>query len=489
MKTICKLFLFFGVVVAMSSCSNLDESAYIPQPTDELLIYNEPFTTGMGRFIEKSVTGDQKWTFHSNGYAIVTGFVSSVNHANEDWLISPEIDLTNVAAAHLRFDHVARYFANVGSEATVLITDNYLPDSLPGKSTWKQLTYKPFFDPGNWDFLTTEQISLTEFANKKVRIAFRYISTSTKAGTWEIKNFNVFKGEAVVDNVKRGIESLPFTVAEASRNQGSSAWVSGYVIGYVWSGNMTNYILGADTCTQVTNILIADTTANTFIAKTMAVQLPSGVIRNALNLQNVANRSLLGKKIVVFGSLEAYFSAPGVRNVSYAVLPDGNAVGIKPVEPIYTESFASNRRGDFEVLNVVLPTGFTSVWNPSATFGIVATGFRNPTSHDAEGWLISPEIDLTNQLTAKMRFDHALNFATVANIRNEMRLFISTNNGTDWTQLTIPVYPAGTNWTAISSGEINLASYIGTKIKVAFVYNSTRARAATWQIRNFVVYK
>ena len=185
--------------ISLSACSNLDESIAIIKPIQNNTIYSETFASSLGGFISKSVTGDQVWAENSNGYVMISGYVNSVNVANEDWLISPEIDLTTVGASHLTFEHCARYFADVSNEATIWVAEGYKSDSLPKSVTWTQLKTSAFSDPGSWVFNTSGQVSLTAYAGKKIRIAFKYISTATKAGTWEMKNFSVEKGEATVD--------------------------------------------------------------------------------------------------------------------------------------------------------------------------------------------------------------------------------------------------------------------------------------------------
>ena len=50
-----------------------------------------------------------------------------------------------------------------------------------------------------------------------------------------------------------------------------------------------------------------------------------------------------------------------------------------------------------------------------------------------------------------------------------------------------PAYPKSLGWTFVSSGEISLASFAGGKIKVAFKYSSTEAKAGTWEVKNVLV--
>ena len=497
------------LIVGMSfvACSNLDESVAI-KPIADNTIYFETFASTIGQFTTKSVLGTQVWTESANSYIGMSGYVIStkVNYANEDWLISPEITLTNDTAFNLSFDYVAHLMGNVSTECTVWVSENYVTDSLPSSAIWTQLSLNLISDPGNYVFTSTGEISLNAFSGKNVRIGIKYLSTASKAGTLEVKNFLIKRGSAIVKTGNNGSEESPFTVAESMLYQtGTNAWVKGYVVGYLWSGTQTNYIFGADTCTQATNILLADTNSvtNLYIAKSLPIQLVSGVVRTGLNLP--ANKAILGKKVTLYGALTSYFSVPGLKTVSFYKYVDNInnkdttiTGGTKPIKSIFSETFASSSQGSFTVQNVVLPTGINSVWLPTATFGMTASAYlkSNSTNYPSESWLISPAIDLSKAVTATLTFEHALNYVkTTANIHSYISVWISSDyqsgapNTANWTQLTIPNYPPGSNFTFIPSGNIDISAMVHKSgIRIAFKYTSISGDAATWEVKSVLVY-
>ena len=137
-----------------------------------------------------AMSGSEVWVYNSTyKCAYMTGFVSNQNRANEDWLISPQIDLTGKVSPALSFDHVVRYAGVPADEATVWVSENYT-SGLPSTATWTKLP-TAFTNAASWDFYNSGDISLSAYANKKIRIAIKYVSTATKAGTWEMKNFIV----------------------------------------------------------------------------------------------------------------------------------------------------------------------------------------------------------------------------------------------------------------------------------------------------------
>lgn len=484
------LFTFLALVMALSACSNFDETIVAVNPTGEQVILFETFANDLGKFTTQSVTGNQVWAFSTSGYALISGFVSPANFANEDWLISPDIDLTTVTAAHFSFDHVARYFGNAETEATIWVSENYNnTDSLPRSATWTQIPTTTFVDPGSWPNVlpSTGQISLTAYAGKKIKIALKYISTATKAGTWELKNFLVERGEAVNIVGNSGKEAAPFTVSEAVKNLGSAKYVKGYVVGYVWSGRANSTFFNVDTCTQVANLIISDSFTDVYISKCLVVQLPVGVVRDSLNLKNWKSK-LFGKEIIVYGTLgTSTLGLSEMSNTSYFVLPSGSTGGVKPVEPILSETFATSF-GLFTKVSVLGDQGWGISFG-SATM----TGFVSSVNNANEDWLISPQIDLTDITAAKLSFDHVIRYCTNPVIDGTIWVsedYVSglPSTGT-WIQLPTSVFKDPNSWTFSNIGPISLAPYANKKIKFAFKYLSTTTKAGTWEIKNVSVLK
>ena len=128
-----------------------------------------------------SVTGDQVWE-GSNYGAKMTGFVSGNRNPNEDWLISSDIDLSSFPNATLETTQIFNYGDPSGF--TVLISTDYTDDILA--ATWDviQLTNVP--DGTSWDAVLSEAYSLSDYNGETINIAFKYISTDSNAGTYEI---------------------------------------------------------------------------------------------------------------------------------------------------------------------------------------------------------------------------------------------------------------------------------------------------------------
>lgn len=162
-------------------------------------ILNETFTEDLGDFTAFSVKGDQVWawsSYNGDGFAKISGY-SGGNLVNEDWLISPAMDMTKRKAVQFTFDHTHKYgVENFASQMTAWVTDKYVAGSIPDTTNWKKLSFT-YQLSSTYTFGSSGPISLNEYAGKSnVRVAFRYESNTTEsAPTWEVQNVMVIEPE------------------------------------------------------------------------------------------------------------------------------------------------------------------------------------------------------------------------------------------------------------------------------------------------------
>ncbi len=157
--------------------------------TCENIAFSETFVSDLGGFIPYSVNGTQAWRWSVYG-AFMSGFESSVRNENEDWLISPAFNLSGMQSATLTFDH-ALNFSTIESDHTLWISSDY-QEGNPNTATWTQLAI-PVMPSGNsWTFVNSGSIHIPQqFLTDNTRFAFKYLSTTGTAGTWEIKNLGL----------------------------------------------------------------------------------------------------------------------------------------------------------------------------------------------------------------------------------------------------------------------------------------------------------
>ena len=160
--------------------------------------FNQTLTSqaSFNTFSAYSVEGAQVWHFdsqHSNYGAQMSGFDGNTSYANEDWFISPEIDLSESNTPVLTFEHTRGPAGsiNVGVNEgyyTVWVTNDYTSGQNPNEVQWMELTGVVHTTTG-WAWVGSGRLTIPEvFKTTTCRIAFKYLSIDGASATWEIKN-------------------------------------------------------------------------------------------------------------------------------------------------------------------------------------------------------------------------------------------------------------------------------------------------------------
>ena len=170
------------------------------QPGGETVVFEESFATGQGSFTidNKQLPngeGSFVWnlgSFNDDKFMKASAYIGGTKYASESWLVSPLVDLSQATTATLTFDHAHNYAGTAEEEFTLWATET-------SADNWQQLTIDKY---GSGFKFTTATIDLSAYAGKTIKFAFKYVSTTDAAGTWEIKNVKVIangKGGGTVD--------------------------------------------------------------------------------------------------------------------------------------------------------------------------------------------------------------------------------------------------------------------------------------------------
>lgn len=159
-------------------------ASYTLTVVDPSILFTESFAESLGDFTVNQT--EEVWSYNS-GYkcAYANGFGKG---AQELKLISPVIDLTDVAGASLTFEHAAGYIKDndLTKDFTLWIKEK-------DATEWSQLIIPTYAD--SWTFVNSGEISLNAYCGKEVQIAFNYMCTEDVASAWEIKNVIIKKAE------------------------------------------------------------------------------------------------------------------------------------------------------------------------------------------------------------------------------------------------------------------------------------------------------
>ena len=156
-------------------------------------------------------------------------------------------------------------------------------------------------------------------------------------------------------------------------------------------------------------------------------------------------------------------------------------------EPLNAESVR------FAIKNVILPEGSTYVWNIDTKNGYYkASSYVNKVNLASEAWLVSDEIDLSNATNPVLGFSMALNFLNKNNFSDHFVLKVSTDYTDDvtaakWTDVAFDNTGLGTGWTFKNISGVDLSTFKGQKIHIAFQYKGSTTCAPTAEVKNVKV--
>lgn len=124
------------------------------------------------------------WTWESYGYA-----KARIQGGGEGHLFTPDLDLSGADGVTINFSHAHRYADNPQSDYTLWVTDDYKGSF--ASTTWQQLTISPYTTNNDWNFVDVSIEVPVSYVGAKTVFCFKYTSTATKNGTWEVKNLQI----------------------------------------------------------------------------------------------------------------------------------------------------------------------------------------------------------------------------------------------------------------------------------------------------------
>ena len=165
------------------------EGGDTPTPPDPGTgIFSETFANGQGDFTIQDVelAGlSYVWNYMTSYHCMKANGYYQGAHATESWLVSPQIDLSNVTSATLKFDHAVA-FASAEGSFFVMVSTNY--DGDVTTATWTELNIGTWPEPNSSWVFEGASADLSSVAGQNVTIAFKYTSTMDVCPAWEVKN-------------------------------------------------------------------------------------------------------------------------------------------------------------------------------------------------------------------------------------------------------------------------------------------------------------
>lgn len=192
---IAKTFNGSNLVMALNSTDDVkfDQAKCEPLDINDFTtVFNDTFDTGISNWTTFSVLGSQVWGDTSFGNpgpsAYMNGFSGGAQN-NEDWLISPAIDLTSLTNSLFFFETDKRYD---GPDLEVYFSTDYTSGDPTSNGTWIQVDAIMDPDSGSWNTWTNSgSIDISDADGQMVYIAFKYTSNTSAAATFELDNVTV----------------------------------------------------------------------------------------------------------------------------------------------------------------------------------------------------------------------------------------------------------------------------------------------------------
>jgi hypothetical protein len=147
-----------------------------------------------------SGVGAEEW--HCNEYTagnsaiMMYGNDGAINAENEDWLISPLLNLSSPDASLVTF---SMYKRHSGIELQVMLSDTYAGSGSPDSASWTPVLLP--LSAADIDRWVQYQVPVTAFKSHPLRVGFKYVSNTAAAYGIQIDSFGVMSKTGISNNL------------------------------------------------------------------------------------------------------------------------------------------------------------------------------------------------------------------------------------------------------------------------------------------------
>lgn len=170
---------------------------------------NENFSDGLGVFTAVNITGEQEWhqaSYQGTTYANMNGYANSTYNENEDWLISPAIEVSAGAWSEMSFEFRSAMKFD-GNPLTVWYSTDYDGGGNPNDFNWTNISDAFDFSTGNYTWVESGRLVMPNPAQAVYYFAFVYTCTDQAASSWEITDVKVM-GTGMVSVNESSIQNV-----------------------------------------------------------------------------------------------------------------------------------------------------------------------------------------------------------------------------------------------------------------------------------------
>jgi len=238
-------------------------------------------------FTQYSRTGAQVWDctiYGRNGASAsdtanaangvqMNGYANGIDNLNEDWLVSPKLDLTGTIYPLLSF-YSRNAFA--GDPLQLKISTDYTGSGDPSLATWTDLNGK-FPSKGSDVWQLSAGINLSSYKQSSVYIAFVYTSTTDDGSRWTLDDISLVNSSTPpAPSLTLSANSLEFGyTATGSNSVKTLTLTANDLVGDVTLTTTGNFQVSADGTNFSSSVTVLQATANN-IPLTLYVRFAPG---------------------------------------------------------------------------------------------------------------------------------------------------------------------------------------------------------------------
>lgn len=199
-----------------SEASISSEYSYtVSSPAGEIVLpLYEDFENGdLGIFTAINVAGaEQEWitySYQDNLFAKMSGWNGSGASPNEDWLVTPHIDLDSYTNESLTFKTSMDY-PDGTTTFQILYSTDYSGSGDPNLANWTDLSGQASFSTVDYIWVESGTIDLSSITGNEISFAFKF-TCNTESETWQLDDINI-AGTAIGVGLGEEITSHPLSI-------------------------------------------------------------------------------------------------------------------------------------------------------------------------------------------------------------------------------------------------------------------------------------
>jgi PKD repeat protein len=170
---------------------DLDITVIPSEPPRYIKLFEDDFESGtLNKWTVEDLGGSNNWVVESyagNKFAVGNCYGSDAEC--DDWMVTPEMDLSQFTSADVSFTNAWNYGENATDQLKLKVSTDYAGDA--SVATWTDLSGSVNWSAGSFEFVESGLVSLDAFVGQSIYIAFHYNHPVAGSTKWEFDEFIV----------------------------------------------------------------------------------------------------------------------------------------------------------------------------------------------------------------------------------------------------------------------------------------------------------